>query len=245
MWFSGITNQILCNLVVYKRKQTKQFMYKHLTFHSPLLVACFLLIAACHKKRDNTLAIHLKIISATTGLAVKSKVTLDYEKTGADYAENHHLELGDTDEAGRMEIRQDVTHWRHLKLRIHGYGAYSNFFAQGISAVKDVQAGKLYAETIKLHPNNHYLLSARNTACFDETDTVWITHAEGDGPKYMLTGCADTLLRFGPNMYDFSFWTLNSSIAFNLKIKRNGNTTIEQQVFELTEQVTTPVHIEY
>jgi len=210
-----------------------------------LLISCIALFNGCHKKRDNTLAIHLKVISATTGLAVPSKVTLEYEKTGADYAETHHEELGDTDAAGRMEIREDVTHWRHLKLQIHGYGKYSNFFAQGLSAEQDVQAGKQYALLIELHPNNHYLLSARNTGCFDATDTVWIANATGGGPKYVLTGCADTVLRFGPNMYDFSFWTLDSTIAFNLKTKRNGNTTVSQQVFVLTEQVTTPIHIDY
>lgn len=71
-----------------------------------LLISCIALFNGCHKKRDNTLAIHLKVISATTGLAVPSKVTLEYEKTGADYAETHHEELGDTDQvewkSGRM-----------------------------------------------------------------------------------------------------------------------------------------------
>jgi hypothetical protein len=203
-------------------------------------------LGACKKKKDNLLQVDLWISSAATGLPVQSTIRLEYEYTGSSYADINEIVLGETNPLGQIQIRKDVTHWRKLKLKIYGHGQYSNITSMGLGAIQEVHAGGIQAYNIQLNPNYHYLLSATNANCLDETDSVWISNTATYTPKYLATGCADTIFRFGGSQNnDFSFWSLADTVRFQVIVKRNENTTISHPAFPLTEGSTVPIHINY
>jgi len=198
---------------------------------------------SCVKKGDFN--IKLKVISEATGNPVQSQVTIQYQKRPGPSQPIQEAKVGTTDENGELHIKYSLPRKTYNHVLVVYATGYSNIWKQE-AAKKSVNPGQKSEFTLKVTPNYHYLLSLKNTSCYDETDSVSVTSNIPYGTIIRYAGCVDTIVKFGQSTsYIFTFWSFNPNVVFNVTVKRNGITSFFQHPVTLIVGQITPVHIDY
>lgn len=203
-----------------------------------LSLCCVLLLTACKKER--TLEADITMVNAEDDSPISgAKVIYEYQSQSS--SEVIKEEVGTTDGDGKFHFSRKIAQFdTYTKLRIFADG-YENLYTNGVEI--GINPGSDNTIEKKVYPSYLFSFSLKNAACFNETDSIWVSDIYTYQPYPILfTGCVDTTLSF-MNQYPFTEWSYLKNKTLTFKVKRNGVvTTSQQQVSFLFNQIT-PVHI--
>lgn len=204
-----------------------------------LTLSILFLLPAC-KKKDRTLEADLTVVNTEDGSAVSgATIIYEYIRDNQEFKE----EVGTTDDDGKFHFNRQINKTdAYTKFRIHAEG-FENVYTNGFEV--DLVAGSDNAITKELTPCYHFLFSIKNMACFNQTDSIWVSDIYQFQPyPIVFTGCTDTILDF-MNQYPFTDWSYVNSKTISYTVKRNGVVTTNQVQIPMQFKQVTPIHIAY
>jgi hypothetical protein len=207
-------------------------------------IALSMTLSSCGKEKSNRWVVgDIQIVDESTGLPVKSKITLAYSNVSSVLSTtDYEIELGDTDSQGRIQIEHEISrNASKIHLEIRSKTGYYNYPWQigGVTKEQPLQIQGANALIVKLRPLYPYTLYFHNTSCSGPTDTLWCT---SNIQPHIYTGCVDTSAL---SMYGMT-WILDSPVLnLDMTSKKAGLVTSWNESVILTHGALTEIQIDY
>lgn len=203
-----------------------------------LLVLCTIFpLVSC--KKDQTLKADITLIDDEDDEPI-SGAKVVYEHTNGNSSDIIKEEVGTTDEDGKFHFERKIAQADgNNKLRVFADG-YENVYTNGVQY--DITPGFNNTIEKQVYPSYHFCFSLKNAACFNETDSIWVSDIYMFQPyPKLFTGCVDTTLYFLDR--PFTEWNYLKQKTLTFTVKRNGVVTTTQQQVNLIFNQITPINI--
>ncbi|MFT5821786.1 MAG: hypothetical protein ACI8ZM_003042 [Crocinitomix sp.] len=191
-----------------------------------LICVLSLTLSSCSKEKSNKwVVIDLNVVSEFTGEPIEADLKLEYYYQTMDGASatpidrTGNIVLGTTI-GGYYYVEEDVSDISH-NLYLIVTPSDRDFYPDDLENFFYLKKVRVYrfnknVLTVEIGQSRYpFKINLKNTSCYDETDTVWVTN-KFDQPIGTYTGCWDGYLS------EDVVYQHGNEIAFKLRSKKNG-----------------------